>query len=156
MNQNQSTDMSQWATPEQALDLGQMDQLVQKYTELRKVYEAKKAESAVAYHELEAAEKLVKDSLVSAGKSKYFVDGLGTVSLVEKYSFKTPKTPEERQHLFNYIESKYGHDVLMNYLTIHSASLNSFAKKEMEADGTLKIPGLETPTVDTELRFRKD
>lgn len=146
-----------WNTEQQeTLDVAKLDAMVADYRTKRADYEAKKQEANEAYHLLEDAEKLVKDALISLGKSKYFVDGIGTVSTVQKSSFKTPKTQEEKAALFDYIRSKHGESALMDYLSIHSASLNSFANKELETNPTLQIPGLATPTVTIELRFRKD
>lgn len=147
---------NEWQLEEAPLEVAQMDKIVEDYRAKRLIYEAKKAESADAYHILEEAESLVRNSLLAAGKSKYFVDGVGTVSLVSKSSYQTPKTTEEKLMLFGYIESKYGAEALINFQSIHSATLNSFANKELESEPTLTIPGLSTPTVTTELRFRKD
>ena len=147
---------SEWMLEQQPLDISQMDKLVESYRLARLKYEAKKKESADLYHELEEAESLVRNALLTSGKSKYFVDGIGTVSIVQKSSFQTPKDYDSKKALFDYIQNKYGEEALVNYLSIHSASLNSFANKELESDPTLQISGLTTPTITTELRFRKD
>lgn len=166
MTENQSQDLmtdtqnlnqnSEWEEQTEALDLTQMDELVATYKALRTDYEEKKKIQAEAYHKYEEAESKLINALVSSGKSKYFVDGIGTVFLSSKSSVTTPKTVEEKAALFQYIQEKYGQEALMNYLGIHSGTLNSFVNKELENDPTLKIPGLTTPTVTTELRFRKD
>jgi len=145
-----------WNTGTEELSVAQMDALVTAYREKRLAYEKAKEESSKKYHELEEAESQVRNALQATGKNKYFVDGIGTVSLTIKSSFQTPKTGEDKTKLFEYIRETHGEEALLNYLSIHSASLNSFANRELESDPTKQIPGLNTPTVTTELRFRKD
>ena len=154
--QNLEAAMANEWLAQDTVDVAAMDKMVHEYRQKRLAYEAKKQEAADLYHELEAAEDLVRNALLVTGKSKYFVDGVGTVSVVQKSSYQTPKTIEDKAQLFDYIQRKHGQEALMNYLSIHSASLNSFANKELESNPTLTIPGLNTPTVTTELRFRKD
>lgn len=149
-------EVQDWIVPQQELSIAEMDNLVKTYREARLAYEKAKEESSRLYHILEEAENQVRNALTEAGKNKYFVDGVGTVSLAVKSSFTTPKTVEDKLKLFDYIKFKYGDEALINYLSIHSSSLNSFANRELESDPTLTIPGLTTPTVTTELRFRKD
>jgi len=138
------------------LDIAQMDSLVVKYREARVKYEEAKKAAAELYHEYEKLENQVLKALEVSGKSKYFVDGVGTVSTTIKHSFKVPSDPAEKVRLFEYIEKTHGKDVLIGYLGIHSASLNSFANREMEGRPDFTIPGLGTPNTTTELRFRKD
>lgn len=133
-----------------------MDNLVIAYRKARQEYEDKKEIATEAYHEYEKAEKLVRDALISSGKTKYFVDGVGQVSTVEKFSFKTPKDIQSKKLLFAYIKDTYGEEVLDSYVSINSMSLNSWAKKEMDKDPSLKIPGLESPNSDIEIRFKGD
>jgi len=144
-----------WTTTD-SIEVAQMDDLVQKYRLLKETHEEAKKQAAEIYHKLEEAETQVINALTATGKSKYFVDGIGTVFVAQRVSYKTPKTLEDKLKLFAYIEKNHGKDALMNYLSIHSQSLNSFANKELEADPTKVIDGLETPTITTELRFRRD
>lgn len=148
--------LSEWETEQAPLEVAEMDQLVATYRSARMDYEAKKQEATDLYHKLEEAEAKVRNALLTSGKSKYFVDGIGTVSMVSKSSYGTPKSIEEKAALFDYIRRTHGQEALMNYLSIHSASLNSFANKELDGNPTLEIPGLKTPTVTMELRFRKE
>ena len=99
-------------------------------------------------------------ALKSSGKSKYFVDGIGTVYQINKLVFRTPKTVEDKRALFDYIEREYGKDALDGYLTLNHQTLNSFANQEMERmvekNPRFTIPGLEAPTGISSLGFRKD
>lgn len=137
------------------MDLATLDKLVEEYRQSRADYEDAKEAASKLYKLSEEKEKLLLDILVSAGKSKYHVDGLGTISVVSKYSFTTPKSPEEKEALFKYIENKYGYETLIGYQSVNSMTLNSFAKKEMEEDATLQIPGLKDPTHSQEIRWTK-
>lgn len=161
MNQSH-TDQEQgadpWATDQQlgTLEVGQLDTMVATYRELRQIYEDQDKLAKEQYHRMKVAQDLVQQSLLALGKTKYFVDGIGTVSLVQKSSVTTPKTNEDKEALFAYIYSKFGEQGLIAMQSVHSTTLNSFVNKELENDPSLVIPGLSTPTVTTELRFRKD
>ncbi len=149
---------SEWGAPEEAtpLEVGQLDQMVQTYKELRAAHEAKKEEASEAFKLRAQAEQTLLQAMLSLGKTKYFVDGIGTVSLVSDSSVTTPKTNEDKEALFGYLEGKFGKDGMIAMLSVHSATLNSFVNKELEANPSLVIPGLSTPTVTTSLRFRKE
>ncbi len=148
-----------WNTDqEQQLDqltLAQMDQLVAQMKEARALYDDLKKQSSEAYKQLESIEDKVVAALKATGKSKYSVDGVGTVSWYVKESFTTPKSNEDKVKLFNFISDKYGKETLLAMTSIHSATLNSFANKESE-EGVMEIPGLAAPTGTEVLSFRKD
>lgn len=93
--------------------------------------------------------------LKAAGRRKYEAEGVGLVYITEDTSFTTPKTTEDKNKLFHYIEQKYGKEVLDSMLSIHSAKLNSWATKEIETDPTLKIPGLQDPVIEETISLRK-
>lgn len=139
----------------QAVTLEQMDNLVQQLKQARITYDEAKKKSSEAYSLLEKIEGQVVAALKANGKSKYSVDGIGTVSWYVKESFTTPKANDDKTRLFNYIKEKYGPDVLMSMVSIHSATLNSFANKETEG-GVMEIPGLAAPTGTEILSFRKE
>ena len=141
--------------PSQELNIEQMDNLVLTMKEKRESYEKAKEESNRLYHLYAEAEEKVLNALTAFNKSKYFVDGIGTVSLVEKLSFTTPKENQDKAALFEFIGKKYGEETLKSMLSIHSQTLNSFANKEIEDDPGIKIPGLSEPTLRKELRFGK-
>lgn len=150
------TDSEMWGQEPQAqVDLATLDKMVEDYRIARADYDTAKEAASKLYAVSEEKEKLLLDTLMAAGKSKYFVDGLGTVSVVNKYSFTTPKSPEEKEALFQYIRNKYGYETLIGYQSVNSQTLNSFAKKEMEEDATLQIPGLKEPTHSQEIRWTK-
>lgn len=123
--------------------------------QLRRAYEDKKAEATLAHNELEEAEKVLKNLLKASGKTKYEAEGIGLAYIVTKETFPTPKTNQQKTELFNYIKGKYGPDTLMSLVGVNHNTLNSWAKKELEADPLVEIPGLDQPTSEEILHFRK-
>lgn len=132
------------------ITVGDLDCLVSKFLALRDDYEEKSKISKEASAALDAAEAELLDKLKEVGKTKYHVDGIGSVSKVSRISFKTPKSPDDKKKLFAYIDEKYGPEVLMGMLSINSQSLNSFFKEASECP-----PGLEAPTSMEYLKFSR-
>lgn len=98
--------------------------------------------------------KDIQSILDSHGLDNFRVPNVGLVYTMTRQSFETPKTPEDKQRLFNYIESKHGADTLNGMLSIHSATLNKFAKDEYEA-GANDIPGLGLPSYNKTVGLRR-
>ena len=148
-------DQNEWlpeaAAPTQIAD---MDQLILKLKEARQSYDAAKKRSAEEYHKLEEVERDVINALKSNNRTKFEAEGVALVYITNKEVYTTPKTPEQKQKLFQYIEDKYGGDVITGMLSINHQTLNSWANKEIEADPTLHIPGLDAPTSVETLTFR--
>lgn len=135
-------------------ELGQ--KMFQQYVEVQEIKEHLKREQ----------EKLTKfqgeymKCLENMEMDRATVPKYGTVSLVTKYSVKTPKDVPSKEALWNYIEAAYGKEVLKDYLTINSQSLNSFYKKEFEIakeEGNLDwiLPGVGEPTAYKQLTLRR-
>lgn len=119
-----------------------------------------KKEAAEAQYNIESANcKVIEDKLMgllkAVGRDSFKTPGIGTASITHRQNFQTPKTGEDKVELFTYIKNKYGEEVLRSMISIHSATLNSWAKKELEA-GALVIPGLGQPTSTEIIAFRKD
>ena len=137
----------------------EIDDLIKSMRDKREKYEEAKKVSSDLYKEYKEEEHRVLQALKNAEKSKYHVDGVGTVSVVARETVKVPKDLDDKRKLFQWIKEKYGDDALDSYLTIHSQSLNSFYKKELENSEQpelFSIPGLGEPTVTEETRFRKE
>lgn len=142
------------------VNLAALDAMVAEMVELRKAHKAKKDEAAQAYAKVEEIEAKISSVLQASGKSKYFVDGLGTAYIINKHVVTTPKSNEAKEALFKYIEEKYGREVLTSKLSIVHASLNAFYNEEVAAlakEGKVaEIPGIEAPTHEINLGFRKE
>lgn len=74
-----------------------------------------------------------------------------------KQSVQTPKTPEDKEKLFEFLKSK---DLFISMVSINSQTLNSLYKtleSEATAAGILEfeLPGVPRPTPYTTLKLRK-
>lgn len=141
----------------------ELDQAVAKYQELRKIHDEADLVKKSEYKKMAEQEQVLVQLLQKAGKSKYFVEGVGTVYFTNKYLVTTPKTLEDKQKFFDYLETTFGKTFLMDKLGVHSATLNKIyndaleEKKENGEDISLfAIPGLQPPQVHTSLNFRKE
>lgn len=151
-------ELSEWMPQQQTLSqvtTEQLDQAIAEMNSLRKAYEEKKRESTEAHNQLEAAQKQVVGLLKASNKSKYEAEGVGLAYIVTKETWTVPKSNDRKQDLFNYIKAKHGPEVLMSMVGINHMTLNSWAKKELEAEPLVHIPGLEEPTSEEILHFRK-
>lgn len=148
------------AAATQTLNMGEMDALVRKSQELWDVYEAKKKVASEAHAEYEKTEAAVMAALRAAGKKSYKVDGVGTVTIVQKSQVTVPKTIEAKKRFFQYLRTK-GEDVLFGMTTVNSQTLNSWFNREMdEATGNgllgFSVPGIDAPTSRETMAFKKD
>jgi len=141
-------------TAEESTTLEAMDKLVIDMRAARDAYDLAKKASTEAHNKLEAIEALVINALNANKRTKYEVPGIGSVSISHRESYTTPKTPENKQMLFKYIQEKYGDSALTGMLSINSMTLNSWANREAEA-GVMSIPGLEAPTATEVLSLRR-
>lgn len=138
----------------QPTQIADMDRLIKKLSEARAIYDAAKKASSQRYHELEEVEKEVMGALKTNGRTKFEAEGVALVYVTTKEIYQTPKTPGQKQSLFDYIAGKYGPETLLAMLGINHQTLNSWANKEVESDPTLAIPGLEAPTSVETLYFK--
>ena len=130
-----------------------LDQLVKEYKEARdesSKWDNKKSELKLMLIEI----------LESLGKTKYFVDGYGTISISVSNSVKTPKDAESKLKFFSYLREEYGEELVTSMQTVNSRTLNSFfneelAKKEKAGEYGFTLPGIEEPTNYVTLKFNK-
>lgn len=140
----------------------QLDGMVNDMRAKREVYEAAKEKASELYKTFDEAERLLIAALQSAGKRKYHVDGVGLVFFVEKLVVPTPKTVEQKDLFFAWIEKEYGVTYLKEKLSVHHQVLQSLynnAFKEAQEKGdaeNFQVPGLEQPTTQISLNFRKE
>lgn len=143
------------------MEVSELDNLVSIYGEARKKYEAKKVELIPLKEDLDKAEAAVYDALVLSEKSKYHVDGVGTVSLDDvRYSVRVPKNLSDIRAFKEWLAENYGPDVADAKLTINSASLNKIYNDKMKeavdsGDAVLKIPGIGEATEYQKMKFKK-
>lgn len=140
------------------ISVEQMDEAVKELKVLRIRHSEAKAVEKEARERLEEQERFVMKLLASSNKKSYIVDGVGRVTLTERLSVTTPKTPEEKQQFFDWVKKNLGEDVHDAYMTVNSRSLNTLYKELSEEYAqrgeVLNIPGLSAPTSQTILQFR--
>lgn len=117
-----------------------------------------------ALEEQVEAEKLVLKemqnhiaSILEAHEKQSYQSAYGTVYFNETTSFKLPEGPENKQAFFQHLKQK---GIFEDMVSVHSKTLNSYCKKELEAaieqgNVTYKIPGIGDPVVMKDVRFKK-
>ena len=153
------TDLEQWKEASgKEVSLGELDVLVTDLFEVGKQYdelEAKKKERGQAYEELQGKILLI---LQQAGKSKYSVDGVGSISVANKYVIRVPKEISSIRECRAWFMLHKGPDVTDGYFKPNSQALTAFynAEKEASNDPMFSIPGVEAPTLVQTLRFKSE
>ncbi len=173
-NQNAAISPDAWAqTAAQGTSVTTefLDKKGTEYQKLYEAYEAKKKEASKLLEEAEKLESELIEAMDQAGKTKYYVEGLGTFYFSDKLSVKTPKTIAEKKALFGYIQQKHGETVLFDKIGINSQTLQGFYKSEYEEfnersksaleegkefTDVFAIPGLDEPTNMRSLNFKKE
>ena len=143
------------------MEMEKVLQMLEELWKTKKHHEELKKATDEASKVLTSKKIEMRKILTEMGITKQQVPGYGTVSVTSKVSYKTPKVPDDKKQLFKYIEENHGKDTLDNLISINSATLNSFAKTEVERmieDGNddFLIPGLEAPTLSEDIRFTKE
>lgn len=132
--------------PENDVTLDAMDNLIRELAIARDDYDqmhARLKEQATIVDNI--TDKVIK-ILQANRKTSYKLDGVANVVVKTRESYRTPKTDEDKQLLFAYIQDKYGAQALTRMMSINSATLNSWANEEANT-GVMQIPGLGQPTV---------
>ena len=122
------------------ITIKELDAKFDKVVEMREKYLAAKRVSTEINSELSLLQNEIADILEALGRKGYKSN---THSLNYRWdsSFKMPTDLENRGKLFNYLRHK---DMLDVMTTIHSRTLNAFAKEEADASDEIdfQIPGL--------------
>ncbi len=142
------------------LDMGEMDELVKQSVEAWEKSDELKKIATEAYHLAEAIDSKILNALQGAGKTKYFVDGYGTMSVCKKLVVRVPNSIEEKKKFFTFL-NEIGEEVFFSLATVNSNSLNAWYNSrldEAEARGFqgFLVPGIDQPVTRETLRFNKD
>lgn len=150
-------DQMQWEEPvtQGPVTLEKMDELGLRIKTLRDQIDERNKETKKLDEQLDKLEHEMIALLKANNRTSYQVPGVGICMVRTVESYQTPKDNESKIALFDYIENKYGTDVLTNLVSINSRTLNSWANKETEDGGVMQIPGLGQPTVSEVFSFRK-
>lgn len=155
---NEATNLNEWdEAGKKTTSTTELHDLVRELKTQRTRYDDAKAHSNEEYRALGEIENRVVRVLMDSRLSNAKVEGVGTVSIVNKFVIQTPKTIETKRALYTYIEQKYGKDVADSKFGINSQTLTSFFNEEIEVskDPAFVLPGIESPTIEQSLRFTK-
>jgi carboxypeptidase C (cathepsin A) len=145
-----------WVPEEKEISINDIENLIKKMDDAEVDYEGKKRIASEANAVYEGLRKEVLEMLQKAGKDKYS-SNLGTVSVVNTVRVKVPKEFNDKQALLDWLNAQ-GSDMYLTYATVNSQSLNSLYKKlfeEAEDKASFKIPGVEAPVSESDIRFRR-
>ena len=161
MDSVRGTAMSDFEAADETITTDELDEIVSGMALAKAEYESAKQGSDILYKQYQELRAKCIATLQQAGKSKYFVDGVGTISVTEKLKIQTIKNPEDKEQFFDWLKSKYGNEGYLTYATVNYQSLNSLYNSEFEnakLDGTadnFQIPGVGNPEHEYGLSFRK-
>lgn len=138
------------------VNLQEMNELGAKIAHLREEESKAAAFKKGITVELEKAEERATQILAENGLKNYRSPS-GLMSLAFLTSAKTPKTPEDKSALFEYLKSIGRYD---DMVSVNSQTLNSFYKERLELAkeqglSDVEIPGVTEVTVLARLSFTR-
>jgi hypothetical protein len=127
------TDIKQWDEVNEessTVSVADLDFAVREYKALRDVYDEKKKESNIAHEQMEASKATLMTLLSQAGKERYYVEDVGTVSVSKRMVVRMPRDLENKAKLIDYLRQK---GIDLEFLTVNHNSLNSWYNEEARA-----------------------
>lgn len=143
-----------WELPE-TVTTEELDAAVQTLKDLEEDYEAKKKISNEADAKYDNQRVYLLELLKKANKTKYHVDGLGTVSMAIKTQVKTPKDPDSKKQMIEYFQTLRP-ELFYHYVSVNHMTLNSYVNEQLNTDPSFIMPGVGEKIETPELRFRKE
>lgn len=142
------------------MEIKELQDKIRKLKDERDQYDAMKRTLDQIGSSCDALEAEILAHFEESNMTSFRVDGVALISVTEKLSVKTPKTPEEKIAFFNYLKETKGDEVMLHYQTVNSISLNSFYKAEMDTKSPeeklcFNMPGIGAPTLSKKLSVRK-
>lgn len=143
-------------TPMDQTTLEEFEKLCEVAFEQRERIEKMKADVDAEKAVLEGIENRIA-TILDAHEKQSYQCSYGTVYFHETRSFKLPEGQENKQAFFNHLKKK---GIFEDMVSVHSKTLNSYCKKEVEAaieegNVTFKVPGIGDPVVIRDVRFKK-
>lgn len=137
----------------------ELDEAVMKYKEAKGEYDKASAVSDEKHKEAEKLKNNLLELLSAAGKSSYIVENVALISVSLKTQVTTPKSIDEKEKFFKWVENRLGKEGLLAYQTVNYQSLNSLYNTAMKetldrGEEWNGIDGLELPTVVRTLSMR--
>ena len=136
--------------------LKDLDALVKQMREAYDKYSDHRAQAAIHDRVCKRLKLEILDVLDSNGKSKYHVDGLGSVTVKNSYKVTIPKDPMEKLKMLDYIKN-FGESIYADNVSVNYQKLNSWYNSEVEAQGPdFVIPGVGSPVLEQSISFRSE
>jgi len=150
------TDLKQWdeATEHEDISVDEIDQALTSFIEARKDYDEKKKISNEADALVKEEKRKLIEILKRSGKTKWEVDGLGRASLVTSMTIKTPKDPDSKKEMLMYMRG-LGEEAYFNLVSVNHRTLNSFYNQEIESNPEFRLPGIDAPVAEENIRITK-
>lgn len=142
--------------------LEEVEELLTKYRAMREEIARFREEKTAKEKEFSDLEGKVIEAMQATGKSKVYVEGMGTAYFIDKLVVPTPKTNADKKAFFAWLEAEYGAEFLTEKLSVNHQTLQSLYNAafeeftEKKKDGIFSIPGLQEPTSLRSLGFRKE
>lgn len=151
----------EWSTNEEkrVVTTEELDTLVSQLKLARDAYDLASTLSSEKHGIVKELEGKLIDLLQAANKNSYEVDGVARVTVVTKSQVTTPKTIEQKEKLFAWVEKRFGREALLAYQSINYQSLNSLYNQEMNEAVSKGLPfdgidGLDLPMIVKSLQVR--
>lgn len=151
-----------------SVTLEQLEALITDYRKKREEAEKFRIEKTKIEKEHSEAQARLLNAMQELGKTKYLVEGVGTLYLIDKAVVTTPKTIEDKKAFFAWLRAEYGEAVMMEKIGVNHQTLQSLYnaaaeehRAKCEKEGKLEeaaiftVPGLQPPTNERSVGFRK-
>lgn len=137
--------------------IGEVTEAIKEARDAYAEYAEHKKISDTFWERFQLKEGAVLAMLQASNSTKFYAEDIGNVSIVESFAVTTPKTTEEKRALYDYICGKYGKDSADGSITYNHNTLQSFWKRESEAEmaagnAAFRLPGVGEPRVQYSMR----
>ena len=151
--------MSEWNLETREVTVAELDEAVIQYKLAKEEHEKASAVSSEKHEEAEKCKNNLIALLECAGKTSYILENVALITVSLKTQVTTPKTIEDKEKFFAWVEKKLGREGMIAYQTVNYQSLNSLynsAMKEALDKGQEwnGVDGIDMPTVVRTLSMR--
>lgn len=142
------------------MEIKELQELVVNLKALRDEYDTKKRDLEDLGAQCDSLESKLMTHLQENDMKSFKVDGVASISISERMTVQTPKTNDDKAAFFKWLGTTKGDDVMINYMTVNSNSLNSLIKAEYESltdeqKLLFQVPGLQPAALSYKLSVRK-
>ena len=136
------------------LTVKKIEAMIEYAFSLREEYQQAKEHAESLYGKLKDHQERIITELENLELASY-KSKAGIFSYKYVSTFKTPKTPEQKELFYSYLKER---GIFDSMISVNSRTLNSWAKQEEEANAHIinfQVPGLEKGTPETVATMRK-